>query len=44
MNKIIISGYIGRDPEVKYLTNGDPIAEIEFDKENVAAETNAVDK
>lgn len=25
MNKIIISGYIGRDPEIKYLPSGDPV-------------------
>lgn len=26
MNKLIISGYLGRDPEVKYLPSGDPVA------------------
>jgi single-strand DNA-binding protein len=30
MNKIIISGYIGRDPEIKYATNGDPVASFSF--------------
>jgi len=26
MNKIIVSGYLGRDPEVKYSPSGDPVA------------------
>ena len=26
MNKLIVSGYIGRDPEIKYLPSGDPVA------------------
>ncbi len=28
VNKVIIVGNLGRDPEVRYMTNGDPIANI----------------
>ena len=30
MNKLIISGYLGRDPEIKYTTNGESVASFSF--------------
>lgn len=41
MNKIIISGYIGRDPEIKYLPSGDPVANFSLGVSRPKTKNNA---